>query len=62
MVRVVIRDHRVRELEPLITALARTFRLSYFNNGGAHAAAYFARCFSKNAHTFFQPSSACSMR
>src|SRR5262245_15469972 len=62
VVRMVVRHHRVGEVEPATLALAGAFRPDDFNDGSAHAVRYFERCFSQNANTFFQPSSACSMR
>ena len=49
-------------IEPPVTALAGAARADDLDDRGAHACAYAARCFRKKANTFFQPSSACSMR
>ena len=50
------------QLEPAITALAGTVRADDLNDRGTHTGDYADKCFCKNANTFCQPSSACSMR
>ena len=62
VVRMVVGHHRVSQIEPPVTALAGTARRGDLNDRGAHPRAYAARCFCRNANTFFQPSSACSIR
>ena len=61
VMRMVVRHHGMREVEPALRTLAGPVGSDDLNDGGAHRA-YLARCLSKNAQTFFQPSSACSTR
>ena len=62
VMRVVVGHDRMGQIEPPVIALAGAVGADDLNDRGAHARYYLARCFSKNANTFFQPSSACSMR
>ena len=52
----------MRQVEPPVAALAGTLDPTISTMEVHMPLDHFARCFSKNANTFFQPSSACSMR
>jgi hypothetical protein len=62
VMRVVVRHHGLCQIEPPVTALAGTARVDTLNDRGAHALGSCSQVLLEDANTFFQPSSACSMR
>src|SRR5437762_6153005 len=62
VMRVVVRHDRMGHIKPPVTALAGAVGADDLNDRGAHLGVYLAKCFPKNANTFCQPSSACSIR
>src|SRR5262249_49717950 len=65
IVRMVVRDIGLADLDPVRTALAAPVDLHLVSNHRAHdwlLVSAYRRFLSRNAKTFFQPSTACSCR
>src|SRR6516225_6903784 len=62
VLRMVVRYHPVRQLEPSVLALTGALLGDDLNDRGTHPGPYLPKCFCRNAKTFCQPSSACSTR